>query len=94
MTEKGKKSIIGFGLKRPALNEKRYEHLERVKMNDLLARIDLTKLTAEHVRLFAGATHEQIVDIVHTASRFMQTAAGDAAEFAGMVRAKFPELPR
>jgi uncharacterized protein (TIGR02646 family) len=97
-TDKGEYSIKYFGIDRDKLSEKRRKHLEEVRKNILLAKIDMSILTADlkkAVKEDLGATSDQdLADIIDTAKKYIASAARQDAAFASMIRNNFITLPR
>ncbi len=97
-TDKGELSIKYFGIDRDKLNDKRRKHLEEVRKNIILAKIELANLTNEQKKIVKeelGATVDQdLIDIIETAKQYVANAARQEAAFALMMRSNFVTLPR
>jgi hypothetical protein len=97
-TLKGENSIKYFGIGRDKLSEKRRKHLEEVRKNILLAKIDIKGISQadkKQVKEELGATSDQeLIDIITTAKKYVAEAAKVSAEFALMIRENFKKLPK
>lgn len=94
-TNRGKVSITGFGIDRPELNRLREAHLQNVRNNEALAKVDLAHLTEADRVLYSAIMNQPwpiLEEIILTAKAFMGKAANDTQPFAAMVRANFPGL--
>lgn len=95
---KGENSIKYFGIDREKLNEKRRKHLEEVRKNILLAKIDFNIISVEDKlsikELLGASTDAELIDIINTAKKYVSSVAKKEATFALMVRNNFPKLPR
>lgn len=97
-TLKGENAIKYFGIGRDKLSEKRRKHLEEVKKNIVLSKINinnLTKIEKDETKLLLGATSDkELEDIINTAKFYVAAAAKMDAAFASMIRSNFPKLPQ
>jgi uncharacterized protein (TIGR02646 family) len=96
-TDKGKKSIQAFGLKRDRLSEARRRHLDIVKSHLLLKRLDLSTFSATEISEilveFGANTQAEVEAIVQSAVDFCNNAAKVDQPYTSMVRNNFPALP-
>jgi uncharacterized protein (TIGR02646 family) len=96
-TAKGENSIKYFGIDREKLNEKRRKHLEEVRKNILLAKIDIKAISAKNkilVKEELGASSDlELIAIINTAKNYVANAAKKEAMFALMIRNNFTKLP-
>lgn len=97
-TQKGKKSINVYGLKRKRLNEKRAKFLEEFKKQLMLSKINphnLTNSEKQEIMSELGTTDfNDVVQIVQLAIMVRNNGAFDNAEYSLMIRNNFPHLPR
>ncbi len=94
---RGKKAITIYGLNRLKIVDARREHLEKVKLNRFLAALDLSIMLPPELATTLQTlqmTKAEAQHLIDTARQFLAQAAGNAAPYAGMVRAAFPALPR
>ncbi|MGM9507442.1 hypothetical protein ACS5NO_06940 [Larkinella sp. GY13] len=95
-TQKGKNSIRGYGIYRVKLNAAREAHLQNVRNNVFLARVDLDTITEPVKAQFSQSFNlawEEIELLIKIAKLFVNVAAKSGSPFALMVRNNFPELP-
>ncbi|MBK7058490.1 MAG: hypothetical protein IPH52_26255 [Leptospiraceae bacterium] len=89
-SEKGKVTINTCGLERPSLNNSR-----EILFNKI---IKLKELRLENEIALKLAKEQVIINIINKNIKHYKTEISDLAksssEFAGMVRANFPDLPR
>jgi len=90
---RGKESIKAFGLDR--LEERRHEHFRNIEYSVIWATIDLNNdtevtSTAQKLRL----DKQKLIGVVTHAKKVVAEAATQKGEYAGMIRAAFPHLPR
>lgn len=97
-TVKGENSIKYYGIDRDKLSEKRRKHLDEVRKNILLAKIDIVNLTAaqkkEVKEELGAASDKELEDIINTAKTYVAAAAKNEAAFSLMIRNNFNSLPR
>jgi len=96
LTSQGRWTIKICGLDRPELVQRRNQHLRALKYLKWISELDmslpLNQESASFLRKF-NLTLAQAKKEVALAHQELPTAALNAAEFAGMVRANFPHLP-
>jgi uncharacterized protein (TIGR02646 family) len=95
LTPAGKASVKAYDLNRVALLDDRREQLRCLRSEEVLSRIfELDPPAADLDRLVqAYGSEEELSRHIAQARRAHQRAAFAAAEYAGMVRANFPQLP-
>lgn len=96
MDARGQACIDIFGLDRPELIKQRIEHLQALHNARIVGALDLSLPLNAHVKNFLVAsklTRVEAQPIVAAAQKKWAEAALDSAQFAAMVRAKFPSRP-
>ena len=93
---RGRATIALCGLNRKKTLERRRTHLAHIESHDLLAEKDIKSMSQiDLVREIAKCgSPAALVRRILQAKAICESAAFDSAEFAGMVRANFPHLPR
>lgn len=94
--ERGKESIKAFGLDRPDLIKSRLDHLKKLRYARIIGALSfMPPLSSDEQELLEELklTVEEGKEAVEEAKRVWREAAFDLAEYAGMVRANFPQLP-
>ena len=94
---RGKACIRAYGLDRAPLNRRREEFLETLKIIRFAADLDLDTMPPAKLKMTLddlSMTLSQARDFVDKAREVWNNAAFDSGEYAGMVRANFPRLPR
>ena len=96
LTPEGKASVTAYALNRPELLEDRRERLRNLQSTEMLAQLfEHDPPVMDLKRLAQAYGSEEILGwYVAQAKKSCAHAATDAAEYAGMVRAKFPHLPQ
>lgn len=97
LTDQGRHTITICGLDRPELIQRRIQHLRALNFLKFVGDLDMTfPLNAESASFLNKfkLTLAEAEAEVALARQELLTAALDTAEFAGMVRANFPTLPR
>lgn len=90
---RGQACIDVFGLDRPALIKQRIAHLQALHNARIVGALDLSLPLNSRARQFLrdfGYSHAEGQKIVEVARQIWAEAAFDSGQFAGMVRAKFP----
>ena len=92
---KGRKSIIGFGLKRERLNEVRREYLHHFKTNLLLSKIDIDQLSEaskNEILLTWNFNEYELRKGITDSKKFISIATSEKGKFLNMIKSNFPEL--
>lgn len=97
-SDKGFNSIKYYGLDRDKLDKKRRKHLEIVRNNIVLSKIQLNNLSADQKRetmeLLGTSNVHQLQDVINTAIKYVSEAAKLDAAFSLMVHCNFKLLPK
>ena len=95
-TARGRATIEACGLNRLKLRERRQEHFEKLDRDEALAEYNLGALSVAeiHRQVARYGSLTALSRRIRQARDVCRRAATDKAEFAGMVRANFPHLPR
>ncbi len=94
-TNRGKLSIIGYGIDRQELSKEREAYLRNVRNNDAFAKINLAELTVNDQQQYSRLMNQPwpvLEQLILTAKAFMETVATSTQPFSAMVRANFPDL--
>jgi uncharacterized protein (TIGR02646 family) len=93
---RGAACVEAYGLDRPELIKQRIEHLQDLQNARIVGALDLSTPLSAKARKFLRDFNFSLAEaqaVVDAARRKWAEAAFDSAEFAGMVRAKFPTKP-
>ncbi|SHI89043.1 TIGR02646 family protein [Hymenobacter daecheongensis DSM 21074] len=93
----GAACIWAYGLNRPALNRRREESLEKLELALFVASLDIDAMSEAHRQTTLTMLNMSLAEVrrfITNAQVVRKQAALDSAEYAGMVRANFPHLPR
>ncbi|MFT5619684.1 MAG: hypothetical protein ACI85I_002931 [Arenicella sp.] len=87
---KGKCSLLGFGIGREKLNDKRRGYLNKFHQNIVFFGLKEENIV-DIVSTFS-LTRENVEESISIAEKFIPKAFSDEAEFSGMIRANYPKL--
>lgn len=94
-TRQGLTTIKVCGLNRPKVVESRRTYLASLESHESMAHKDINTMTPEELRreiAFCGTVFKLVRRIIQAKEAY-KTAAYASSEYAGMVRANFPQLP-
>ena len=95
--QRGEASIKAFGLDRPDLLKSRLNHLKKLLYMRMVGAFTFTLPLNSREQEFLEELNlsvEKGRQVAEEAQRIWREAAFDSAEYAGMVRANYPHLPR
>jgi len=94
-TPQGRTTIEGCGLNRQKLRERRQDHFDKLERDEALADYNIAALPLVEIQrqLLKYKSLPALARRIKQARDVCNRAALDSAEFAGMVRANFPQLP-
>lgn len=94
-TNRGKLSIIAFGIDRPKLNSDREKYLQSVRNFEAFDKFNLIESTETDRQEYSRLMNQPwpvLEQLILTAKEFMRTVTDDTQPFSAMVRANFPDL--
>lgn len=95
-SDRGRATIAACGLNRLKLRERREQHLYRIERDEVLADYNIAAMTPAEVqqKINKYGNLRVLARRIKQARDVFNTAALSNAEFAGMVRSRFPHLPQ